>query len=102
MHAQNAIDLLGCTSAKWRTDILRAEASATNASKHYVQVAALKAKLANPTEKIPADQALKARGSVYTVPHDASQQWYNHIDTDKVERLIGGSCVMAVPRISTV
>lgn len=70
LYAHNAVFLLRCTVAEWRTKILRAEASVTHSSKLQVQVPALEAKLANTTKEVPANQALKASGSSGTLTND--------------------------------
>lgn len=63
VFSHNDVGLLGRTAAKRKINLLRAKASAAHAAKLQTQVAALEAKLSNPTKEVPFKLALKARGS---------------------------------------
>lgn len=58
VFAHDAVDLLGRTAAEECTDILCAKPSAAHATELQAQVAALKSKLANPTEELSDTLAL--------------------------------------------
>ena len=77
VYAHDAIALLGRTASGWRTDNARYQASANLAAELQAKVAALEARLANPT---PDDSASKTSNSAEDPPqklHNGAQRGGN-------------------------
>ena len=74
VYAHDAITLLGRTASGWRTDNARYQAACNLASDLQAKVAALEARLANPT---PDDSASKTSNSA----EDPSQKLHMYSST---------------------
>lgn len=70
IHTHNAVNLLRHTTSEWRTNLLRAKASAAHATELKTQVAVLNSKLTNPVTKKSATHTLKASRYADTAPQE--------------------------------
>lgn len=87
MFTHDSVDLLGRMYAKCRNNHLHADASAAHATELQIQVAALEAKIVNPTKETSIDMVLKDSDSGDNRPQDASQgspkRWSNNPGNDQ-------------------